>query len=133
MQPLWTDFIARELNNQPNATVRLVSSPNTPTISTHKPGTTQFTTSPSNILILSYADIPGYMRNSANNEYYLLVAGELKGGRVRDEFSSEEKGQMGGFLAKLLKLTQRRFCFGFITDNRLIQVRVLQCVQRCYS
>ena len=54
--------------------------------------------------------------------FYLAVVGDLKGGRSLDKFTSEEKGHIASFLAKLLKLTQRHFCFGFLTDGRIIQV-----------
>lgn len=73
-------------------------------------------------LLIILIDIPCYVANQARNIYYLIVVGELKGGRAYDSFSAEEKGQLASFLAKLLKLTNRAFCFGFLTDGRIIQV-----------
>lgn len=45
----------------------------------------------------------GYLRNKPKNEFYLVVLGDIKGGRVNDSFTAQEKGKLAGFLNRYIK------------------------------
>jgi len=102
VQPTWTRLVPK-LRELSHLTVHPFSSPGKQTIGSRKP------------------DLPCYLAGQTRSIYYLAVVGELKGARDSHSFTAEEKGQLASFLGKLLQMTHRPFCFGFLSDGKIIQ------------
>ncbi len=60
-----------------------------------------------------------YIRNKPKSVYYMCAVGELKGARdKKDEFTSDEKGQILVYLIELVKFQPvRSQSTGFLSDG----------------
>jgi hypothetical protein len=109
VQPLWNGWVKKL--DHPRNVIKPVDKHDTPTLGTNKP------------------DIPGYTATSTCAvEYDMVVPGELKGYTIGGKgFTDAAKGQLLGFLEKLLKVQKFRFsggkasATGWLSDGKHIQ------------
>lgn len=112
VQTRWNDVYlerlktARQMKSNPRQTILLVDTHNKQHLGNSEP------------------DLISYLPNAPHQEFNIALIGENKPRRssLGETFTDQEKGQLVGYLKKLLGLLPHRaYAIGFLTDGVLIQ------------